>query len=57
MFRLLAVASEDGWAFVRYGDELLLVKPPYSQWALSRAEEVDLERSLGLHSGDDVQPI
>ena len=49
MFRLLALAPEDGWAFVRRGGELLLVKPPYSQWTLSRAEEVDLERALGVH--------
>ena len=49
MFQLLAVAPEDGWAFVQRGGELLLVKPPYSQWTLARAEEEDLERSLGLH--------
>ena len=48
MFRLLAIAPEDGWAFVRRDDELLLVKPPYSQRTLSRVEEVDLERSLSL---------
>ena len=49
MFHLLAIAPEDGWAFIRRGDEFLLVKSPYSEWALSRAEEEDLERSLGLH--------
>jgi hypothetical protein len=49
MFQLLALAPEDGWAFVRRGEDLLLVKPPYSQWTLSRAEDMDLERALGLH--------
>lgn len=48
MLQLLAIAPEDGVAVVRHGDRLLLVRPPYSQWALSQIEEADLERALHL---------
>jgi hypothetical protein len=39
MLELLAMALEDGWAYVRSDDEIRLVRPPYtrrSSWIVSR---------------------
>lgn len=41
MLQLLASAPEDGWAFVRKGDTVLLARPPYRQTSVVDEETVE----------------
>lgn len=49
MFSLLAAALEDGWAFVKRGEEVLLVRPPYRQWSISVVPESTVEKAVHAH--------
>ena len=49
MLRLLASAPEDGWAFVQSEGEILLVRPPYQQWAVSHVTSKAVERAVQHH--------
>lgn len=49
MISLLAVALEDGWAFVGRDEEVLLVRPPYRQWSTSTVSESIVERAIQIH--------
>jgi len=33
MYRLLASAPEDGWAFVQHDDAVMVIRPPYADWS------------------------
>jgi len=49
MLKLLAVAPEDGWAFVRTGESIWLVRPPYSRSNTSPVSEHVLEKGVTRH--------
>ena len=49
MLHLLASVPEDGWGFVRDGDEVVLVRPPYDRWARSVVREEAVEKALRAH--------
>lgn len=46
---MLAIASEDGWAFVKQGDKLMLLRPPYRQENRSFVSEATLEKAVNHH--------
>ncbi len=48
MLRLIAHAPEDGWAFVREGDRILLLRPPYQGNHVAVRLE-DVERAVTVH--------
>lgn len=49
MLKLLAVAPEDGWAFVRTGGSILLVRPPYSHSNCCDVAEHAVEKGVTRH--------
>lgn len=49
MISLIAAAFEDGWAFVRQGYALYLVRPPYHRGALVEVSQGTLERAVHAH--------
>ncbi|MBZ5618263.1 MAG: hypothetical protein LAQ69_05925 [Acidobacteriia bacterium] len=55
MLELLAIAREDGWAFVRQDEQLMLVKPPYRQSNLARVSEEILEKAVSVHGFEPIQ--
>jgi hypothetical protein len=48
MIRLLAIASEDGWAFVRSADRILLLRPPYGKRRHPSVEESAVARAVAM---------
>jgi hypothetical protein len=48
MIRLLAIAPEDGWAFVRSGDRILLLRPPYGKRRHPAVEESVVVRAVAV---------
>jgi hypothetical protein len=48
MIRLLAIAPEDGWAFVRSADRILLLRPPYGKRRHSSVEESVVARAVAV---------
>jgi hypothetical protein len=59
MIRLLALAPEDGWAFVRSADRVLLIRPPYGKRRHPEAEESVVARAVaveGFAAEDRVFP-
>lgn len=59
MIRLLAIAPEDGWAFVRSADRILLLRPPYSKRRHPAVMESVVTRAVaveGFESADQVFP-
>lgn len=49
MLELLALAPEDGWAFVRTGESIWLVRPPYSRSDYCPVSEHALEKGVTRH--------
>lgn len=49
MISLLAAAFEDGWAFVRQGYTIFLVRPPYRRRDLVEVNEATVERAIHAH--------
>lgn len=49
MISLLAAAFEDGWAFVRQGYTIYLVRPPYQKRDLVEVHEAAVERAIRAH--------
>ncbi|HLM76124.1 MAG TPA: hypothetical protein VK459_25635 [Polyangiaceae bacterium] len=49
MISLLAAAFEDGWAFVRQGYTIYLVRPPYQKRDLVEVNEATVERAIHAH--------
>jgi hypothetical protein len=49
MLTLLAVACEDGWAFVRTDESILLVRPPYSRSNCRSVGEHAVEEGVTRH--------
>jgi hypothetical protein len=49
MLKLLASAPRDGWAFVEKDQKVLLVRPPYQQWALTHVSEGAVEKAVQHH--------
>lgn len=49
MISLIAAAFEDGWAFVRHGYTIYLVRPPYQRGGLVEVSEATLERAIHAH--------
>lgn len=49
MISLLAAAFEDGWAFVRQGYTISLVRPPYGQRDIVEVNEAAVERAIHAH--------
>jgi hypothetical protein len=49
MISLLAAAFEDGWAFVRQGYTIYLVRPPYRRRDLIEVTEATVERAIHAH--------
>ncbi|HKH47648.1 MAG TPA: hypothetical protein VKM72_23570 [Thermoanaerobaculia bacterium] len=59
MIRLLAIAPEDGWAFVRSADRILLLRPPYGKRRHPAVEESVVARAVaveGFEAADQVFP-
>jgi hypothetical protein len=48
MIRLLALAPEDGWAFVRSADRILLLRPPYGKRRHPAVEEDAVIRAIAV---------
>ena len=48
MVHLIALAPEDGWAFARQGDSIMLLRPPYQGNRLVVGLE-DVERAVTVH--------
>lgn len=48
MLELMAHAPDDGWAFVREGDTIFLLRPPYQGNRLAMQRE-DVERAVTVH--------
>lgn len=48
MLKLIAHAPEDGWAFVRDGESILLLRPPYRGNRVAVQRE-DVERAVTVH--------
>lgn len=46
MLRLLAFAANDGWAFVREGQSVVLIRPPYSTANMCRVPEESVETGV-----------
>ncbi len=46
MLRLLAFAVNDGWAFVREGQSVVLIRPPYSTANMCRVPEESVETGV-----------
>lgn len=46
MFEILASAPEDGWAFVRRGEQIQLVRPPFQRWNLTIVPKSALETAI-----------
>lgn len=49
MIELLAIAPDDGWAFVRRGRQIQVVRPPYQRWNLAIVPESTLEAAIQHH--------
>ena len=49
MLELLAIASEDGWAFVRTEGDIVLARPPYSASNSSSVSEASVEKAVVHH--------
>lgn len=49
MLELLAVAQEDGWAFVRVKDATCLVRPPYTKSNVLSVDDAAVETALSKH--------
>ena len=49
MLELLAVAPEDGWAFVRENDATCLVRPPYAKSNVRKVDDAAVETALSKH--------
>lgn len=49
MISVIAAAFEDGWAFVRQGYTIYLVRPPYQRGALVEVSQSTLERAVHVH--------
>lgn len=59
MIRLLALAPEDGWAFVRSGERILLLRPPYGKRRHPAVEESTVARAVaveGFEASDRTFP-
>jgi hypothetical protein len=48
MIRLLAIAPEDGWAFVRSAERILLLRPPYGKRRHPSVEESTVARAVAM---------
>lgn len=46
MLRILAVTPEDGWAYVRSGDEIHLLRPPYTKSTTARVNEDAVAKAI-----------
>lgn len=46
---MLAIAPEDGWAFVKQGDKLMLLRPPYRKENYYRVSEATLKQAVNYH--------
>jgi hypothetical protein len=49
MLRLLASAPEDGWAFVEDGENLVVIRPPYTVWSRAKTQRDALGTAIQLH--------
>ena len=49
MIELLAIAPEDGWAFIRRDCQVLVVRPPYRLNSLSGASEATVQKAVSAH--------
>ncbi len=59
MIRLLALAPEDGWAFVRSAERILLLRPPYGKRRHRYVEESTVARAVaveGFAAADQIFP-
>jgi hypothetical protein len=49
MISLIAAAYSDGWAFVRQGYTISLIRPPYDQRDFAKVDEGTVERAVRAH--------
>lgn len=49
MFKLVAAAPEDGWAFVERDKQLVIIRPPYLKSTLASVPEGAVERAIKHH--------
>jgi hypothetical protein len=55
MLDMIAAAVEDGWAFVRRGNNILLIKPPYLQSNMLAVSEDTVEKAITRHGFASVE--
>lgn len=49
MHDLLALSPDDGWAYVRVNERILLIRPPYRQATCVVVDEDAVEKAVGVH--------
>ena len=49
ILNLIAIAKEDGWAFVRTGNGLIVIRPPYHASDKIEATEEMVEQGISHH--------
>jgi hypothetical protein len=49
MLKVLAIAAEDGWAFVRTDDDIRVVRPPYWHSNTSSTSEYSVQAAIARH--------
>lgn len=55
MLELVAIAEEDGWAFVRTVDGLVVVRPPYQSWSKAKATKGMVEQGVCQHGFEHAE--
>lgn len=49
MLVVVAIAEDDGWAFVRTGDEWFVCRPPYREWSKTKVTADRVELGIAHH--------
>ncbi len=49
MIEILATALEDGWAYVKRDEDILLLRPPYEEWNVSPSSKATVEKAVSVH--------
>ena len=57
MLELLAIAPEDGWAYVRSDNRVYLVRPPYTPSNRTVVDERTVERAVQQHGFDAATQV
>lgn len=53
--KILAIAVNDGWAYIKIKDQILLIKPPYAPAFTEKVTKEDVERAILLSGFEKVK--